>query len=574
MEGKMRVSPQRWYLAIGLLLAALAVIGLTACNGKSGGDLTSGDPAEDQTLRVWLGGEPDVIDPNLASFDVSIAVAKNLFVTLLRFDPTTGEPQPYVATEVPSRENGGVSEDGVTYTFTLREDAVWEDGEPVTAHDFVYSMKRLLDPRVASYYGSQNYAGIIAGGAELAFAEDADEATIEQLASEVGVRAVDDYTLEITLVQPSNTFNLLMSLWPTSALRQDVIEAHGDITNTEWTEPGNLVAAGPFRLEEWEHGSELVLEANPTFWDEETAPVLQRLIFEIIEDENTAFAAYLRGDLHAVPVPIAELARIAEDPSYEDQLRRVPLATTFALAFNNTKPPFDDEDARRAFCQTLDRETLVNEVQQGQGVPTTSWLPSSLTPYYDAQRGAALAFDPSADVEVVSDPGANRPAYADVSLRFANVDPNATRAEFMQGQWSANLGVDVDVEAMDPPAFGEAFGANNFDMAFIGFFEDYHHPENWLLTWMASGGFSIGGYDNPEFDALVGEALAETDAEAAVKLWRDAEGMLIDEDAAVCPLFAAENTWLVKPNVADFIMTGVDGQPGDFFYWKTTILEN
>lgn len=570
----MRLSPRRWYLPIGLLLAALAVLGLAACKGSGGDGLTSGDPAEDQTLRLWLGSEPDYIDPSLADFDTSIAVAKNLFVSLLRFDPTTGEPQPYVATEVPSLENGGVSEDGMTYTFTLREDAVWEDGEPVTAHDFVYSMRRLLDPRLASYYGSTNYAGLIAGGAELAGAVEADEATIEQLASEIGVRAVDNYTLEITLVQPASTFNLLMSLWPTSALRQDVVEKYGDITNTEWTEPGNLVAAGPFRLAEWEHGSSLVLEANPTFWHEEMTSTLQRVVYQIIEDENTAFAAYQRGDLDAVPIPLAQLASVSEDPSYEEQLRRVPLTTTFAVAFNQTTAPFDDEEARRAFCQSVDRETLVREVQQGQGVPTTSWLPSSLTPYYDAQRGAELAFDPDSAIDVVSDPGANRPAYADVTLRFANVDPNSTRAEFLQGQWSENLGIDVEVEPLDPPAFGEAFGTNDFDLAFIGYGEDYHHPENWLLMWMGSSGFSIGGYNNPEFDTVLGEALSETDPAAATELWRDADGVVVDDDAAVCPLFAAESTWLVKPNVADFIMTGMDGQPGDFYYWKTTILEN
>jgi oligopeptide transport system substrate-binding protein len=569
----MRMLPTRWLFTMTVLLAALAVSGLAACKGGGGGEY-SGELSDDQTLRVWLGGEPDYIDPSLADFETSVAMARNLFVTLLRLDPTTNEVLPYAATEVPTLDNGGISEDGTTYTFNIREDAVWEDGEPVTAHNFVYSLQRLLDPRLASYYGASSYAGVIAGGAELAFAVDADEATIEELAGSLGVRAVDDHTLEITITRPSNTFNLLMAMWPASALRQDVIEKYGDITNTEWTEPGNLVSAGPFRLEAWDHGSSITLGAVEDFWNEEMQPRLYEVVFNIIENETTAFSAYMSGDLDAVPVPLAELDRIANDPGYENQLRRVPLTTTFALAFNQTKPPFDDVEARKAFCTSADRDTLVSEVQQGQGVPTTSWLPSSLTPYYHADRGAGLAYNPDAAVDLVSDPGANRPAYGDVSIRFANLDPNSTRAEFLQGQWKENLGVDVTVEPMDPPAFGEAFGANDFDIAFVGYGEDYHHPENWMMMWLGESGFSVGGYNNPEFDAAVNTALAATDPDEELAAWQDADEILVDDDAAVCPLFAAENTWLVQDYVADFIMTGSDGQPGDFFYWQTAILEN
>lgn len=570
----MRTLPTRWLFAMTVLLAALAVSGLAACKGGGGDDYTYGELADDQTLRVWLGAEPDYIDPSLADFDTSIAMARNLFATLLRLDPTTNEVLPYAATEVPTLDNGGVSEDGMTYTFNIREDATWQDGEPITAHDFAYSLRRLLDPRLASYYGASSYADIIVGGADLAFAVDVDDAAIEELASAVGVEAVDDHTLEITITRPSNTFNLLMAMWPTSALRQDVIEKYGDITNTEWTEPGNLVSAGPFILEDWDHGASITLGATESFWNEEMRSTVSEIQFQIIENETTAFSAYLSGDLDAVPVPLAELERISSDPDYESQLRRVPLTTTFALAFNQTKPPFDDVEARKAFCTSADRDTLVAEVQQGQGVPTTSWLPSSLTPYYLADRGTGLAYNPDAAVDLVSDPGANRPAYGDLTLRFANIDPNSTRAEFLQGQWSENLGVDVTVEPMDPPAFGEAFGTNDFDIAFVGYGEDYHHPESWMLMWLGETGFSVGGYNNPEFDAAVNTALTATEPDAELAAWQDADSVLIDEDAAVCPLFAAEATWLVQDYVADFIMTGSDGQPGDFFYWQTAVLEH
>lgn len=569
----MRLLSSRWYIGAALLLAAAALVTLAACTGGDGGPV-SGDLAEDQTLRIALDGEPDNIDPSLADFATAVTVSKNLFATLLRFDPITGEAAPYVATEVPSSENGGISDDGLTYTFNLREDAVWEDGQPITAHDFVYAIQRLMDPRLASYYGTTYYTEIIEGGADLAFTEDVGEAAIEQLRASVKVKAGDDRTLEVTITRPSTTFNLLMALWPTAALRQDVIEQYGDITNTTWTEAGNLVASGPFRLAEWNHGSSIVLERNPNFWDAEMEPVLDRVVFQIIEDENTAFAAYLAGDLDAVPVPVSDLRSIADDESYTNELRRVPLAVTFAFEFNQTRPPFDQQGARQAFCQSVDRQTLVNEVQQGQGVPTTSWLPEGLAPFFIDDRGQNLSFDPNSAVKLVLDATSGGVAYPSVTFSFANVGPNSTRAEFLQGQWSENLGIDVTLDPMDPPAFGEAFGTGNFDMALIGFGQDYHHPENWLLMWITDGGLNAGGYSNPEFDATVDEALNETDRDKAVALWQEAERILLDEDAALCPLFSAENTWLVKPYVSDFIMTGADGQPGDYFYWKTTILDH
>jgi oligopeptide transport system substrate-binding protein len=558
---------------VAVLLAAVALVSLAACAGGDG-EIVSGDLADDQTLRIALDGEPDYIDPSLADFATSVTVSKNLFATLLRFDPITGEATPYVAAEVPSSENGGISDDGLTYTFNLREDAVWEDGQPITAHDFVYAIQRLMDPNLASYYGMTYYTEIIEGGADLAFTADADEATIEQLRAAVKVMAVDDRTLEVTITRPSATFNLLMALWPTAALRQDVIEQYGDITNTTWTEAGNLVASGPFRLAEWNHGNSIVLERNPNFWDAEMGPVLDRVVFQIIEDENTAFAAYLAGDLDAVPVPVSNLGSIADDESYTNELRRVALAVTFAFEFNQTRPPFDQQGARQAFCQSIDRQTLVNEVQQGQGVPATSWLPKGLDPFFVDDRGQNLSFDPNSAVKLVLDATSAGAAYPPVTFSFANVGPNPTRAQFIQGQWSENLGIDVTLDPMDPPAFGEAFGTGNFDIAFIGFGQDYHHPENWLLMWITDGGLNAGGYSNPEFDATVDEALNETDQDEAVALWQEAERILLDEDAALCPLFNAENTWLVKPYVGDFIMTGADGQPGDFFYWKTAILDH
>ena len=537
--------------------------------GQDGDGGSSGRLAEDQTLRVALGAEPDYIDPSLAAFPEEAMVAKNIFATLLRFDPTVNELYPYVAVEVPNRENGGISGDGLTYTFKLREDAVWEDGRPIQAKDFVYGLQRLMDPSIGSYYGNTYYTTIVEGGAELSQAVDADEGTIESLRQALAVRALDDHTLQVTLIQPTPTFNLQMSLWPTAALRQDVIESHGDIANTVWTEAGNLVASGPFRLAAWDHGERIVLERNPNFWDQDMRPTLERIVFSIIQDENTAYAAYQSGGLDMAPVPLASLRGLSDDP----ELRRVAQATTVAIVFNQTHPPFDTLNARESVCQAIDRETLVNEVQQGLGNPTTAWLPPGLLPYYDAERGQGLVFDPDSVQVSGSDPKPPADFTSSVELTYFNTDPNPTRAEFLQGQWKQNLGLSVDLEPLDGAAFFEAFFGGDYDLTFIGFTQDYHHPQNWLPLWTEDGALNTGGYSNPEYDAAVESALAADDPQEAVRLWQRAEGVLIDEDVALCALFNDETAWLVKPYVQDLLMTGADGIPGDFFYWQTAIIE-
>lgn len=567
----------RWTLLA--LVGALTLVAVAACgddddSGGSAGVNTEG------TLRVAISGEPESIDPAVAAFAESAAIAKNTFATLLRFDPTTSELHPYAATEVPSLDNGGISDDGLTYTYNLNPDAVWEDGTPLTADHFAYALQRVIDPRVGSYYGSTFYSTSISGGLELAEAVDADEATLDELRAGVGVTAADDHTLEVTLTQPSTTFNLLMSLWPSAALRQDVIEAHGDIANTTWTEAGNLVASGPFRLAEWTHGTRLTLERNPNFWLDEMTANVASIEFSIIDDENTAYAAYQAGDIDMAPAPLASLKDLAGREGDDGELQRVPEVSTFAIVFNQAQPPFDDIDARRAFCRSIDRATAVSEIRQGNGNATTAWLPPSLVPFFDEQRGAELVFDverAKADLNLAVSVTSAEPsgaAFEDVSLSYADTGSNGTLAEFLQGQWQANLDVDVALEGLDPPSFGEAYFTGQFDIGYLGFTQDYHHPENWLLLWTTNGALNTGGYSNPDFDAAIDSALAEDDLEDAIGYWQRAEELLVDEDVALCPIFNGEFAWLVDSDVSGLVMTGADGVPGDFFYWQISVSDS
>lgn len=562
-----------WTRTLLLCAGVVALVTLAACGDSGPGDTNTDTPSG--TLRIAIAGEPESIDPGVASFAVSAAIAKNTFATLLRFDPTTSELHPYVATEVPTKDNGRISDDGLTYTFNLREDAVWEDGEPMTAENFAYALRRIIDPRLGSYYGATFYSAAIAGGSDFSAAVDADETDFAALSDAVAVTAVDRHTLVIQLAEPSTTFGLLLALWPSAAVRQDVIERYGGIANAEWTEPGNHVASGPFRLAQWEHGSSIVLERNPNFWNEDMMPRVEALEFSIIEDENTAYLAYQSGDLDVVPVPLSSLQDVTESGTSE--LHRVPEVSTYALVFNMTQPPFDRIEARRAFCRSIDRATAVQEIRQGSGFPTTAWLPPSLVPYYDANRGEGLVFDVEAarsDLSVITSVASSSPSadeLSDIGVAYADTGGNGVLMEFVQGQWDANLDVKVALQGIDPPSFGETFFSGQFDIAYIGFSQDYHHPENWLLLWTSNGGLNAGGYGNPDFDAAADAALAEEDLDASVPLWQRAEEILVDEDVALCNIFNGERAWIVSPGVTGLELTGADAVAGDFFWWQVSV---
>ncbi|HZP26908.1 MAG TPA: peptide ABC transporter substrate-binding protein [Dehalococcoidia bacterium] len=549
-------------LAVALGVLALLVTAAMSLACETATKPASGDLSTDQTLRIAISGEPESLDPAVVSFGAAAGIERSLFATLLRFDPVTGQVVAYAAEQVPTVENQGVSSDGLNYTFKIKKDAKWEDGTPLTASDFEYAIKRILDPRVASYYGQTYYAGLIAGSDALAEAAKADPAVIEQLKQAVEVNAIDAHTLQIRLARPSATFNMLMSLWPSAAVRQDVVGA--DVTSSAWAEPGKLVASGSFRLVSWEHGSRVVLERNPQAWDKATKPTLQRIDLVIIDSAATAIAAYQTGQVDVAAVPASSLAAF----SGSDELHRVPVSATLAVVFNNSVPQFDSVAERKAFCQAIDRDTLVKQIGRGLGQPSTSWLPAGLDPWFDSQRGASLRLNDAARTLLGSD------NYGAAKLIFANIDPESVRAQFLQGQWSQDLGVSIELSPLDPRAFGRAFGTGQYDMALVGFSEDYHHPENWLLQWMSDNPMNVASYNDPAFDSAIKAALRETNATKAVQLWQQADATLIDKDVAICPLMTQESAWVVKPYVDSLVLSGADGLAGDSFWWKTGILKH
>jgi oligopeptide transport system substrate-binding protein len=541
-----------------LALLAVAILGMAACGG--GKDEGNAVP---QVLRARIAGDPETLDPQKGGFATDISIMRQLFRGLVYFDQDLNVVAA-AAEGVPSFENGGISEDGLTYTFKLREGLAWSDGSPLTAHDWEYSLKRFLDPNLGGNQYYQSFYYVIQGAQEyntaLGTPDEPRTPTVGELAKlreNVGVNAVDDRTLEIRLKTASNTFLYLMSLWPGYPVKHEVIDSLGDA----WIEAGSLVSNGPFMLTEWDHDQRLVLERNPHYWGPEAG--LERLELLVVPDETAAFQAYQNGEIDFTAAPPAELATLKTNPEFHAEAQ----LSTFGLLFNIAQKPFDDPVVRKAFARAIDRQAYIDLVVQGFGMPTTGWIPPG-TPGFDPEAGQAISFDPEAARSLLADAGYPEGRdFPTIVLTTVSEDIGRLSAEFVQEQIKQNLGVNVEIEALDPPSFQMRFGTGEFQMTFLGWNADYPHPENWIRDLFHTGASAnIAGYSNTRVDELIDQASAEKDPLAAVELYKEAQRIILDEDSVLAPIYHGISAFVVKPYVRGLVFTVTDGEVrGDVF---------
>lgn len=516
---------------------------------------------EDQKLRVNLRGEPDTIDPQKASFADSISVTHMLFAGLLTFDDDVNVV-PLLAKEVPSLANGGISSDGLTYTFKLRTDAKWSDGQPVTANDFEYAMKRLFDPNVGGYYASV-FTDIV-GAADAYAATEATPAEVQALLDQVGVEATDDSTLVVTLTQSVPTFVQRMVLHSTLPIRQDVVAAHPD----DWTEPENIVTNGPFALTEWVHEDHLTMKANPDFFLGE--PILQEITMVMQPDTNVTYAQYQADELETAQVPPA--AREEVRNTLADELQQGSQLSTFGVQINNGAAPFDDVNVRKALNAAMDRDAYIVGVLQGVGLPATSWIPPGI-PGSDTERG--IGFDAAAAKQFLADSekypnGEGMPA---IKFMLADDTQNLLIGEYVKAQARDVLGIDIELEVLESAAYEERHSNEEFQLALAGWGADYPDPDNWLPAQFGTdASLNQYNYSNPEVDALFDQAAVELDNDKRIALYEQAETIIIEQDSGIIPLSYTATFHLKKPRVKGWRQHPLDAQiPGDYGYARVYI---
>lgn len=527
-----------------------------------------------QVLRVNLPGEPQTLDPQRATDSVSNTILQNIYSGLLRISPDLAV-EADLATEVPTVENGGISEDGLTYTFHLRDGLKWSDGSPLVAQSFVDAAKRLFEPGAASYYA--DFYRVLAApgpdgdanlGVRVARREGVTGEDLLAREALVGpalrVEAPDDRTVVFHLNTRTPVFLQLVSLWPMYPVRQDVIEANGAL----WTEAGTHISNGPFRLESWDHGQRIEIVRNEHWHG--TPPTLTSVQFSMIGDAAVTFLAYRNGELDITTLGAAELVQVRDDVALREEFIAYAQLSTVGIYFNLADPMLQDVRVRQALAGGFDRQEYAEIVREGAVLPAYGWVPPGM-PGHDPEVGARYRDAVEASRALLADAGF--PGGAGLTITILSVDTSTSNisTQWLQQQWQQNLGITVNVVNRDTATYVAERTAGNYSVVIGGWGADYPDPQNWLPLFQAGGAFNSGDYRSDAFDRLIDEAALELDNDRRIELYMEAQRVLID-DAPFTPLYYGRRNALVRPWVTGLLPSSMEGEiPGDLYFDRVVV---
>ncbi len=501
--------------------------------------------ADTQTLVRNNGSEVQSLDPHKIEGVPESNVSRDLFEGLLISD-VEGHPSAGVAEKWENK-------DFKVWTFHLRKDAKWSDGTPVTAQDFVYSWQRLADPKTASPYASYLQYGHIANIDEIIEGK--------KPVTDLGVKAIDDNTFEVTLSEPVPYFYKLLVHPSVSPVPKAVVEKFGD----KWTQPANIVTNGAYKLKDWVVNERIVLERNTNYWDN-AKTVINQVTYLPISSEVTDVNRYRSGEIDMTynNMPIELFQKLKKEIPTEVHVD--PYLCTYYYEINNQKAPFNDVRVRTALKLALDRDIIVNKVKNQGDLPAYSYTP----PYTD---GAKLVepewFKLSQDKrneeakKLLAEAGYTADKPLTFNLLYNTSDLHKKLAIAVASIWKKNLGVDVKLENQEWKTFLDSRHQGTFDVARAGWCADYNEPTSFLNTMLSDSSNNTAHYKSAEFDKLVGDTLKATSEEQRTELYTKAEQQL-DKDSAIVPVYYYVNARLVKPWVGGY--TGKD--PMDNIYVK------
>ncbi len=497
-----------------LYVLLIALLALTASVGAQA------------TLDVSLDQDPYIIDPTA---NWLYDVPANMFVTLVGYDFVEGEVVPAGA------ESWTVSEDGTTYTFTLRDGWTWSDGTPVTADDYVYAFQRIVDPATAAPMAYRLY--VIEGAQAINQGEVTDLSTL-------GVRALDERTVEIELIAPASWF--LSSLGSIGhAVPKWAIDAHG----TDWTLPENIVVNGPYKLTRLVPEDLAVLEKNPTYFaaDEVEFDVVN---LYVVAEESTAMSLYESGEIDTVNVPATDLERVRNDPTLSAEYYNGPRYVLYYYNFNVLRPPFDDVRVRRAFAMALDKQSIVEFITRGGEVAAPTLTPPGSVGYVAPSAGVGIPFDPEGAKALLAEAGfANGDGLAPIVLAFNASETHSRIAQAVQQMWQQTLGATVELQPVEGRAYSESAAEGAFNVWRMGWGMDYPDANNIHAEIFTSNVGSPALVRNAEYDRLVAEAAVESDPAKRLEMYTQAERILVQEEAGTMPIYWYAENILVKPDV-------------------------
>ena len=511
--------------------------------------------AKQQVLRIGNGTEPKGLDPAITTGIPESHIVDNLFEGLTATDPFTQEPRPGVAL------SWSVSEDGLTYRFNLRNNAFWSDGKKLTAHDFVWSWARALAPDTASEYAYQLY--YIKNG------EAYNKGTLKD-ASKLGLRAINDYQLEVTLANPTPFFLNLTSFHTLYPTPRHVVEKYPD---QKWTRAEYMVSNGAFKLAEWEINSHVKLVPNDKYWDRKNIKLQEAYIYAI-ENADTEEKTFMSGDLHMTStVPTMKI------PSYDREKQRKPdqyhpyqvnpYLGTYYFRFNTKKKPTSDPRVRRALTLTVDRELIVSRITRGGQIPANSFTPPNTGGYtYPPTLPTRVGKEQIAEAKrLLKEAGyPDGKGLEPIELLYNTSEAHKKIAIAMQQMWKDHLGINGKLFNQEWKVYLDTMRSGNYTIARAGWIGDYADPNTFLDLWVTDGGNNQTGWSNKRYDELIRLAQSTNDRDKRFQHFKEAESILLDE-LPVLPIYVYTKTNLVSEKVkmikADGSVTEWTSNPSD-----------
>lgn len=535
---------------LSLLLVAAMTASLAACgsgndanSGTAGSGTTGTETAStgtpvstgDKELAVQVGPNPETMDPALNSAVDGGNMLLHAFECLL----TIGEDGTLQAGQAETWET---SEDGLTWTFHLRDGLKWSDGTDLTANDFVYSWKRVCDPEVAAPY-AETVLSMVKGY------DDAIKGDIDALA----VTAPDDSTLVVELSNPCTYFGSLAAFATLSPVQQATIEANGDA----WAvAPETYVSNGPFYMTEWVPGSHITFSKNPNYWNA-GAIKLDRLKFMLIEDSNAAYSAYQTGEVLMIKdVPTEEIPSLTGT----DEFHVEPIIGTYYVVLNQNEEVFQDEKVREALNLAIDREYVANTLMQGTYSPASNfigpgWVDTDGTEFVDNANGGKGYIDNSdykgnleKAKQLLADAGyPDGEGFPSIAYTTNDASYHKVVAEYLQQAW-AELGIDLQVNIVEWASFTPLRRAQEYDVARNGWVGDYSDPSNMLEVLYSTNGNNDGKYNSADFDAALDLSRTTLDPKERSEALHNAEDILMKETGCL-PIAYYNDFWLQSPKI-------------------------
>lgn len=523
-------------------------------------------------ISVNLASEPQSIDPALNSAVDGAIMIQHMFEGLMKWEDSGVEAAGSDGTANSAQLTYGqaesyekvVNDDGtVTYTFKLRDDIKWSDGQPVTANDFVYAWQRVVTPETASDY---NYMLDCVVNANEIMAGEKDP-------SELAVSAPDDKTFVVTITTDLPYFTELCAFPTMMPVRKDMIDAKKD----QWTfDTASYIGNGPYKMKEWTHNSAIVVEKNENYYDvAKLGP--QTITFKLMDDANAMLSGFNSGQLQFIEqAPQAELPNLIAS----GEMKIVDYIGTYYVCFQTQKAPFDNPKVRKAFTLAVDRTYIVNKVTQSGQVEANGFVPAGV---YDAEGASGDDFrtvgggyykETDADYEanceearaLLAEAGyPNGKGFPVVEYLYNTDDNHKAVAEALQNMWEKELGVKVTLNNQEWAAFLQTRKDGDYSIARNGWIADYNDPMSFLDMWLTGGGNNDAQYANPAYDELIQKAKAASDPAERMKYMHEAEDLIIGEDFALCPLYFYTQHYMLDSSVKGMYYTPL----GYFFFGYT-----